>query len=165
MKVLPILMLLLLAAGCAKDQPRRVQNDNLGIAAVFPGEARMAKREEDTPFGPVLWFDTAFVPTARLDESFHIAVGNLPEGTRGGTTPEQVLATFQGWLAAQLGPLQRSPVAPGKGPGFHYSRSSPSRWTEGVVVVRRGRIHHAQATVRSAADARVKAFLESFEVK
>lgn len=165
MKALPILLLLLLAAGCAKDRPRRVQNDNLGIAATFPGEARMAKREEDTPFGPILWFDTAFVPTARLDESFHIAVGNLPQGSQGGTTPEQVLATFQTWLAAQLGPLQRSPVVAEKGPGFHYSRAFPARWTEGVVVVRRGRIHHAQATVRTAADPRVKTFLESFEVK
>lgn len=165
MKALPILLLLLLAASCAKDQPRRVQNDNLGISATFPGEARLSKREEETPYGPILWFDTAFVPTSRLDESFHIAVGNLPEGSRGGSTPEQILATFQAWQAAQLGPLQRSPVAPGKGPGFHYSRPLPGRWTEGVVVVRRGRIHHAQATVRSSADLRVKTFLESFEVK
>ncbi len=165
MKAPWILAFLLLSAGCVQDRPRRVQNDNLGIAATFPGEARLSKREEDTPFGPMQWFDTAFVPTARLDESFHVAVGNLPPGSKGGSSPEQVLATFQGWLSAQLGPVQRGPVPPALEPGFRYRRALASRWTEGVVVVRRGRIHHAQASVRSEADPRVKAFLDGFEVK
>lgn len=165
MKVLFALPLLLLAAACARDEPRRVRNDNLGIAATFPGEARLSKREEDTPFGPVRWFDTAFVPKRRLDESFYIAVGNLPEGTQGGTTPEAVLDTFQRWLNGQLGKVQRLPLEPDRGPGFRYSIALPARWTEGIVVVRRGRLHHAQATVRREGDPRVKAFLDGFEVK
>lgn len=165
MKAMPWLVLLMLAASCGKDQPRRVVNDNLGIAATFPGEARLSKREEDTPYGRMQWFDTAFVPTGRLDESFHIAVGNLPKGSQGGTTPGEVLATFKRWLDAQLGPVQRTPVAADKGPGFQYSRAYPARWTEGIVVVRQGRIYHAQASVKNAADLRVKTFLDGFEVK
>jgi hypothetical protein len=165
MKAIPCLVMLLLAAACAKDQPRRVQNENLGIAATFPGEARLSKREEDTPFGPILWFETAFVPTSRLDESFYITVGNLPKGTAGGVTPGEVLATFQKWLNSQMGPVQRSAIPPEKGPGFRYSRALPGRWTEGIAVVRQGRLYHAQATVRNSADARVKTFLDSFEVK
>lgn len=165
MRAMTCLVLLLLTTGCAVDPPRWVQNDNLGIAATFPGEPRLAKREEDTPYGRMEWFDTAFVPTRRLDESFTISVGNLPRGSKGGTTPGEVLATFQKWLAAQLGPLQRSSLPADQGPGFHYSRAFPARWTEGIVVVRAGRLYHAQATVKDPADLRVKAFLDGFEVR
>lgn len=165
MRVAPWLLLSMLALNCGREQPRRVSNDNLGIAATFPGEARLSKREEDTPFGRMQWFDTAYVPTGRLDEAFHIAVGNLPKGTRGGTTPSDVLATFRRWLETQLGPIQQSPLTTDKGPGFHYSRAYPARWTEGIVVLRQGRIYHAQASVKSGADLRVKTFLDGFEVK
>jgi hypothetical protein len=165
MNALRCLLVLLLATGCAKEQPKRVQNDNLGIVATFPGEARLSKREEDTPFGRMEWFETAYVPRSRLDESFHISVGNLPKGSKGGVTPGEVLATFQKWLDSQLGPVQKSPVPPDQGPGFHYSHAYPARWTEGIVVVRQGRLYHAQASVKNSADLRVKVFLESFEVK
>jgi hypothetical protein len=165
MKARSCFVLLLLMAGCAADRPRRVENANLGIAAVFPGEPRLNKREEDTPFGRMEWFDTVFVNTRRLDESFHISVGNLPKGSKGGVTPGQVLATFQKWLDSQLGPVRRTTMPADRGPGFHYSRSLPTRWTEGIVVVRQGRLHHAQASVKNPADPRVKTFLEGFEVK
>ncbi len=165
MKATSCLLVLLLTLGCVADRPRRVENGNLGIAAVFPGEPRLNKRDEDTPFGPMEWFDTAYVNTRRLDDSFHISVGNLPKGSKGGVTPGQVLATFQGWLDFQLGPVQRNAVAADRGPGFRYSRSQPTRWTEGIVVVRQGRLYHAQASVKNPADPRVKTFLESFEVK
>ena len=158
-------MILLLAAGCARERPTRVENDNLGIVAVFPAEARLSKREEDTPFGRMQWFDTAYVPTGRLDESFHISVGNLPRGSKGGTTPTEILGTFQKWLNSQLGTVQKSPLRPDKGPGFRYSRGYTARWTEGIVVLRQGRIYHAQASVKSSADLRVKTFLEGFEVR
>lgn len=160
-----VLAVLLASLGCLREEPRTVRNENLGIAATFPGEARLSKREEDTPFGPMQWFDTAHVPTRRLVESFLISVGNLPKGTQGGTTEAEVLATFHRWLQAQLGTVERTPLPPDRGPGFRYSRALPGRWTEGAVVLRRGRIHHAQATVASSADLRVKTFLESFEVK
>lgn len=165
MKAMPCLMILLLAAGCARERPTRVENDNLGIVAVFPAEARLSKREEDTPFGRMEWFDTAYVPTGRLDESFHVSVGNLPRGSKGGTTPEEILRTFQKWLDTQLGTVQKSALRLDRGPGFRYSRGYPTRWTEGIVVLRRDRIYHAQATVKSSADLRVKTFLEEFTVK
>lgn len=154
----------LLATGCGRDQPRRVQNDNLGIIAVFPGESRLTKVEEDTPYGRMLWFDTALAPSGRLTDSFHIAVGNLPEGQRGGTTPGEVLATFQAWLDRNLGPVERSELAPDRGPGFRYRRGQSGRWTEGIVVLRQGRLHHAQAVVTKGTDPRLRTFLDSFEV-
>lgn len=165
MKPIALLLPLLLAAGCVREQPRRVQNDNLGIVAVFPGEARLTKFEEDTPFGRMLWFNTAATRSGRLTDSFHIAVGNLPQGRQGGTTPDEVLATFKTWLDHQLGPVERIELAPDRGPGFRYRRAQPPRWTDGVVVLRQGRLYHAQATVANAADPRVRTFLDSFEVR
>lgn len=164
MKAMPCLILLL-AVGCARERPTRIENDNLGIVAVFPAEARLSKREEDTPFGRMEWFDTAYVPTGRLDESFHISVGNLPRGSKGGTTPAEILGTFHKWLDAQLGTVQKSALRPDRGPGFQYSRAYPARWTEGIVVLRQGRIYHAQASVKNSADLRVKTFLDEFTVK
>ncbi|MBI4911889.1 MAG: hypothetical protein HY823_04050 [Acidobacteria bacterium] len=160
--------ILLLAAllACAKEQPRRVQNDNLGIAATFPGEPKLYKHQEPTPFGSMEWFDTAYSPPGRMDESFHVQVGNLPEGTKGGATPAEVAETFAAWLRARLGSLDRRSLPGGGGAGFAYRAAGPGGTRiEGVLVVRRGRLHHAQGTVAPGGEARMRAFIDGFEVR
>lgn len=164
MRALPCCLLLLTLA-CQKDTPQRVENPNLGVAATFPGPTRLLKHVDATPFGDIEWHDLTYNPGGRLDESFHIEVGNLPPGKQGGSTPPEVLATMEGWLKFRLGGLQRDDLPKEQGPGFHYSARHPQGHViEGVVVLRRGRIHHAQATVRQANDGRLRAFIDGFEV-
>lgn len=155
----------LLALACQTVPPQRVSNANLGVAATFPGPAVLSKHVEPSPFGDIEWHDLTCAPAGRLDESFHIEVGNLPQGRQGGTTPPEILATFEGVLTYRLGALQKTPLPAGQGPGFHYLARHPQGHTlEGVVVLRRGRLHHAQATTRQANDKRLRAFIDGFEV-
>ena len=166
MRRLPTLILLpLLLAGCEREQPQRVDNPNLGIKALFPGPSTLNKRLEETPFGQIEWFDTTYFSTGRLDESFHVEVGNLPPGKQGGETPEAVLATYRKHLDRRLGHIEPIDLSKDQGPGFRYRATGPEG-TEvgGVAILRRGRIHHAQATVSKASDPRLRAFLDSFEV-
>lgn len=162
--VLPAL--LLLAPACRREEPRRIENDSLGFVAVFPGEAKLYRRDETTPFGTVGWFDTAYVPTQRMDESYHVEVGNLPPGTAGGTTPGEVAATFERWLKSRLGAVQRRDLPAAQGPGFAYTAPGPhGSAVEGVLVIRRGRLHHAQGTANRADNPRLRSFIDSFAVK
>lgn len=159
------LVVLLALTGC-RDDPRRVENENLGIAATFPGPPKLHRHTDPGPFGDVEWFDLAMSPAGRLDETFSVAVGNLPPGDKGGTTPREILATYQKFLTYRLGALQRSELPAAKGPGFRYKlKNQNGGFIEGVVVVRGGRIHHAQAIVRREGDARTAAFLDDFEVR
>ncbi|MBP1772595.1 MAG: hypothetical protein H6P99_1758 [Holophagaceae bacterium] len=159
------LAMLLALMGCRED-PRRVENENLGIAATFPGPPKLHRHTDPGPFGDVEWFDLAMSPAGRLDETFSVAVGNLPPGDKGGTTPREILTTFQNFLGYRFGPLQRLELPPEKGPGFRYKvKSNSGRAVEGIVVIRRGRLHHAQAIVRREGDPRTAAFLEDFEVR
>ncbi|HEY3400150.1 MAG TPA: hypothetical protein VGK03_05905 [Geothrix sp.] len=159
------LVALLAMTGC-KDDPRRIENENLGIAATFPGPPKMHRHVESGPFGEVEWFDLAMSPSGRLDETFSVAVGNLPSGSKGGTTPREILMTFQNFLTYRLGSLQRVDLPADKGPGFRYKVKGPNGgFIEGVVVLRRGRLHHAQAIVRREGDARTAAFLDDFDVR
>jgi len=161
----PLLALPLLLLACQPEAPQRVSNANLGVTATFPGPAALTKHFEPSPFGEIEWFDLTCAPGGRLDESFHIEVGNLPKGKQGGTTPTEILATYEGFLAYRLGAVQRTPLPAAQGPGFRYTATHPNgHRIEGVVVLRRGRLHHAQATVRKADDPRLRAFLDGFEV-
>lgn len=166
MSRLPGIVLLSLAlVGCGKDEPQRVENPNLGIKATFPGPTNLNKHLETTPFGQIEWFDTSYYPAGRLDENFHVEVGNLPPGKQGGETPEAIIATFRKDLERRQGRLQSTDLPKGKGPGFSYLASGPQGTTvAGILVVRRGRLHHAQGTVAKGTDPRLKVFLESFEV-
>lgn len=162
--ILPALLLFGLA--CRKEEPRRLENDNLGVAATFPGEAKLFRRDEATPFGMVGWFDLAHVPGGRLDENFHVEVGNLPPGVEGGRNPAEIAATFEKWLTVRLGPIQRNDLSAALGPGFRYTASGPNgSAVEGVLVIRRGRLHHAQGTTRKAGDVRLRTFIDGFSVK
>jgi hypothetical protein len=158
------LALLLALAGC-KDDPRRIENENLGVAATFPGPPKLHRHTDPGPFGEVEWFDLAMNPPGRLDETFSVAVGNLPPGDKGGRTAREVLTTFQNFLGYRFGAIQRTELPADKGPGFRYKAKGPTGGViEGVVVVRRGRLHHAQAIVRKPSDPRTAAFLDDFEV-
>ncbi len=158
-------LLLLALAGC-REEPRRVENDNLGIAATFPGPTKLHRHTDPGPFGDVEWFDIAMSPAGRLDETFSVAVGNLPPGDKGGTTPREILATFQRFLTYRFGPLRTTDLSADRGPGFRYLAKSPNGGAiEGIVVVRRGRLHHAQAIVRREGDPRTKAFLDDLEIR
>ena len=160
-----VLVMLLGLAGC-KDDPRRVENENLGFAATFPGPPKLHRHTDPGPFGEVEWFDVSMSPPGRLDETFSVAVGNLPPGDRGGTTPREILTTFQNFLGYRFGALRRTDLPVEKGPGFRYQVKGPSGGlVEGIVVVRRGRLHHAQAIVRKEGDRRTAAFLDDFEVR
>lgn len=157
----PILMLL----ACQRDQPQRVSNDNLGVTATFPGTPRLNKSVEETPYGTMQWFDLTYAPPGRMDEGFHISVGNLPKGEKGGATVPEALETMRKWLEFRLSGIQSDGLTQAQGPGFHYTAKHASGATiEGVVVLRRGRMHHAQATVRNAKDTRLRAFIDGFEV-
>jgi hypothetical protein len=158
--------LLLLSLVACHDEPSRVENENLGIAATFPGPPTLHRHTDAGPFGEMEWFDLAMNPSGRLDELFSVAVGNLPPGKLGGSTPQEVLTTFQNFLTYRYGPLKRHELPAGKGPGFRYLAQGPQGCSvEGIVVVRRGRLHHAQAIARRAGDPRTAAFLDDFEVR
>jgi len=159
-----MLVLLLILTGC-KDDPRRIENANLGIVATFPGPPKLHRHTDPGPYGEMEWFDLAMSPAGRLDETFSVAVGNLPPGDRGGSTPRDVLQTYQNFLGYRFGKIQRTELSADKGPGFRYKAKGPTGGViEGVVVVRRGRLHHAQAIVRKDNDPRTAAFLNDFEV-
>lgn len=164
-RVGPGVLMLLLLAGC-KDDPRRIENENLGIAATFPGPPKLHRHTDPGPFGDVEWFDLAMSPPGRLDETFSVAVGNLPPGDKGGTTPREILTTFQNFLGYRFGAFQRKDLPADRGPGFRYKGRTPTGGVlEGIVVLRRGRLHHAQAIVRRDGDPRTAAFLDDFEVR
>jgi len=159
-----LLFSLMFLAGC-ETKPVHVQDRNGGIAATFPGQPRTNTFSEPTPFGDMEWFSTEYTPYGRMDEGFFVQVGNLPRGKQGGTTPPEVLATFQTFLERSFGKLEITVLPTEKGPGFRYRARVPSgAFVEGIIVVRRGRIHRAQATTGRAEDPRAKAFLDSFTV-
>lgn len=159
------LVVLLALTGC-KDDPRRIENENLGIAATFPGPPKLHRHTDSGPFGEVEWFDLAMSPAGRLDETFSVSVGNLPPGDKGGRTPREILITFQNFLSYRFGAIQRTDLPEARGPGFRYRVKGPNTsLIEGIVVVRRGRLHHAQAIVRKERDPRTAAFLDDFEVR
>jgi hypothetical protein len=161
-----LVLVMLLGLTACKDEPRRVENDNLGFAATFPGPAKLYRHTDPSPYGDMEWFDTSMSPSGRLDETFSVAIGNLPPGDKGGTTPSQVLATFQNSLRYRFGPIQCRDLPAKQGPGFRYKVKSPNGgMVEGIVVVRQGRLHHAQAIVRRDEDPRTAAFLNDFEVR
>lgn len=159
-------ILLVVMAGCAPEAPVPLDRPDLGIAVTFPGKPQGARLVTPTPYGEIEWFSHSWHPGGRLDEDFHTAVGNLPPGDRGGDTPDAVLRTHQAWLRKRFGALERTDVPVAKGPGFQYRAPGPGgSHIAGIVVVRRGRLHIAEATVRKAGDPRVAAFLDSFSVR
>lgn len=167
MKTLALLVpaCILVMPGCIRETPVRVENRNLGIVALFPGEPRLHKYSGPTPFGEMEWFSTTYETPGRLDRSFFIDVGNLPPGDQGGSTASEVLATLRQFLTKRMGKIDVMDLAAPRGPGFRYKAQLPNgEYAEGIAIVRRGRIHRAQATVSKPEDPALRAFLDSFEV-
>lgn len=164
-RLLPLFALLALA--CSKEVPQTVVREDLGITATFPGPAVRSTHEEETPYGRITWYDVVHVPRGSMADSFHVEVGNLPEGTQGGTTPQAVLETFQKWIRFRLeGKAEFTLLEGNAGPGLRYRATGlKDRAMAGIVLVRRGRLHHAQATVSDPKDPRLAAFLDSFKVQ
>lgn len=161
--LVPVCSLVIL--GCSRATPVRLEDRNLGIIALFPGQPRLHKYSEPTPFGEMEWFSTTYETPGRLDRSFFIDVGNLPPGNQGGTTEAAVLATLRQFLTKRMGKIEVMDLPAPRGPGFRYQAQLPNgEYAEGIAIVRRGRIHRAQATVSKAEDPELKAFLASFEV-
>lgn len=157
--VLPLC--LLLAAACARETPVPVEDRSLGIAAIFPGQPRLHKFSEPTPFGEMEWFSTTYETPGRLDRSFFVDVGNLPAGDRGGATESAVLATLKGFLQRKMGTLELTDIPS----GFRYKATLPNGgYAEGIAVVKRGRIHRCQGTVAKPEDPQLRAFVDSFRV-
>jgi len=160
------LLVILGCLACGSDRPAALDRPDLGIAVTFPGTPQAARFVTPTPFGEMEWFSHTWQRPGRMDEDFHTAVGNLPPGDRGGTTPEAILQTYEGWMRQRWGGLERTNLSLDRGPGFRYRVVGPNRrHLEGIVVVRRGRLHVAEVTVPQASDPRVAAFLGSFVVR
>jgi len=155
----------LVVMGCVRDKPVPYRDEKLGFAAVFPGPPLNYRFSEQTPFGAIEWFSRAYHPAIQLDQNFQVDVGNLPPGTRGGSTPEEAVETYYAWLLKRFGKVDRAGLPLGKGMGIRYHAVSPSgSHLEGILIIRRGRLHRVEASVTKVKDPKAQAFLESFEV-
>jgi len=149
--------------GC-DSQPVPYRDKAAGYAVTFPGPPATNRFTEPTPFGSMEWFSTEYTSSSRMDESYFVQVGNLPPGDKGGTTPGEILGTFQRFLEFRLGKLTLTPLSASQRPGFRYHATVPSGdAVEGIVVCRRGRIHRAQA-ILGRSNPKASAFLDSFKV-
>lgn len=151
--------------GCGAGHPVSFRDEQLGIAIVFPGTPQGIRYVESTPFGAIEWFGRAYRPAGRMDANFQAEVANLPPGTEGGTTPAEVMGTYHRWLLKRFGKVERTELPAEQGPGFRYRIRSPmGTYLNGALVVRRGRLHRAEATISREDDAQARAFLDGFEV-
>jgi hypothetical protein len=142
------------------------RQDLLGVQATFPGAPSQSTFVEENVFGRMQWISFSFSPPNHMDQNFRVDVGSIPPGTQGGDTVPAALASYAAFLGKRLGvAVSRQDLTGTRGPGFAYvAPGARNGQVEGVVVLRRGRIHHAQATVARPGDPRVKAFLDSFRV-
>jgi hypothetical protein len=173
-------LLLILFVGCYVEQQRKVVDPQLGYSAVFPAvtlvypgtstEIQKSKPEwnalrhvESTPFGEIKWFSRTTILPGRLDRSYTVEVGTLPPGEQGGANQEEILATLKEWNSSRFpGPIVE--LEGDKGPGFEYFHKRTNGVIYGIIVFRRGRIHHARAVSPDPKDPLLVNFLKSFQV-
>jgi len=160
---LPIASMLLLLACRPQETPVTLHNAALGIEVTFPDQPRQITYTEDTPIGNILWYNLTYMPKGGINApTWHVDVGS-PQGRS--LSAKSLLDGFQTHLRMQLGPITVEPLPPERGPGFHYTAQKKyDRVLEGLVIVRRGRIHHAQGAARSPGDPGFKTFLDGFKV-
>jgi hypothetical protein len=180
MRHLACFLLLLSVLSCNRDQVQRVVDPQLGYSASFPirvliypftdreitprkDEWIPARFVEPTPFGQITWFERA-VTTLDQNRSVTIQVGTLPPGNQGGADREEILQTIKDWITTNH-PGILSELDAERGPGFEYqSRNSNGYYAKGIVVFRRGRIHHASLYSKTPNDPQLVNFLRSFKV-
>ncbi|MCL1908150.1 MAG: hypothetical protein FWG12_02130 [Holophagaceae bacterium] len=174
-----LLLIPFMACGVVKQQ--LVNDRQLGYSAVFPVEVyvypgtskeiqkrpaewRPARTTESTPFGQVEWFNRMSSFTGKRSAYFTVEVGTLPPGNQGGRNIEEIVATLRQWNSARFpGPIVELDGT--KGPGFEYfHKKSGGDVVHGVIVFRRGRIHHARVGSTDPKDPRLNSFLKSFAV-
>lgn len=165
MRAIPLLLPALLLTACGRETPVVLSQANLGVRATFPGPFSQSTYLEENCFGSMQWISFSHSPAGRLDTNFRVDVGSIPPGTQGGNSVPEALASYQAFLSQRLGgPLTCTDLAPSEGPGFRYSAQGRGGLVEGLVILRRSRIHHAQATVPLAGEPRARAFLDGFQV-
>jgi hypothetical protein len=175
-------LLLILFVSCNVEHQRKIVDPQLGYSAVFPATTlvypgtsiEMQKTEtewnalrtvESTPFGEIIWFSRTTILPGRFDRNYTVEVGNLPPGEQGGANQEEILATLKQWNSQRFpGPIIE--LDGSNGPGFEYFYKSPitENVTSGIIVFRRGRIHHARASAPDPKDPLLVNFLKSFQV-
>ena len=157
----------LLMLGCQpKDQPVTINNPALGLKVTFPGAPKQITYLEPTSMGPILWYNLTYQASWELSAAhLHVDVGSPkadPLKPRGSAA---LLAGFQEHLRQRLGALALSPLPLSRGPGFSYvTGTSNDRTLEGVVILRRGQLYHAQGARFKPQDPALTAFLDGFSV-
>jgi len=180
-KLVCALAFLSLALGCFVDKEWKVVDHELGYSVVFPGhilvfpgtdreiqkrpdEWKPTRRKEQTPFGEIIWFTRTYAAGGKMYELFIVEVGTLPPGEQGGTSQEEILTTMKTWIGTNY-PGPTADLSYDRGPGFEYFHKKISgNITNGVVVFRRGRIHHARGTAPTPKNPKLINFLKSFQV-
>jgi hypothetical protein len=180
-KLLLILALFPLMAFCHVDRSWKITDHELGYSVEFPAtvlvypgtenlvqprplEWKPARWKESTPFGEIIWFSRSINYKGNADQSYTVEVGTLPPGNQGGITQEQILVTLKEWVLKKY-PGPTSDLDYDKGPGFNYfHKRRAGSITNGTVVFRRGRIHHARGIAPSPQDPQLINFLNSFLV-
>jgi|GEM_PF-389803 len=174
-------LLLIPLVACATSRQQSVVDPQLGYSAVFPvkvyvypGTSREVQKKsggwnptrttESTPFGQIDWFARTSSAPGRSNQYFTVEVGTLPPGNQGGANLEQILATLKQWNSARFpGPIVE--LEGGRGPGFeYYHKKESGDVTNGIIVFRRGRIHHARGSSTNPNDPMLVNFLRSFQV-
>jgi hypothetical protein len=151
------------APACYVEKPERVVDAQLGYSVSFPGRPTRSRYTEQTPFGQIEWFVASYTSGSRFDQIFSVDVGTLPPGDVGGTFEDEILATMKEEMARRF-PGPAFDLDPESGPGFEYASRSATRAIRGIVVLRRGRFHHAKGVSQNADDLRLIKFLKSFQV-
>jgi hypothetical protein len=159
-------VVLLLVLGCKPEQPVTVDNPTLGIKVAFPGPPVQVMYSETTPLGDILWYNLTYDPKMKINAAnMHVDVGGPVLKDVAGVSPQGMLAGFQKHLRERLGAITVEALPAERGPGFHYTAQRINeRIIEGIVILRRGRFHHAQGASGKPGDPALQAFLDSFEV-
>ena len=175
------LVLLIPLISCTKERLQNIVDPQLGYSVVFPvpiivypgtskeiqprpAEWAPVRNTESTPFGEITWF-TRIVPNyGRSKKSLLIEVGNLPPGNQGGSNLEEILETLKEWNTRRF-PGIISELDGERSPGFEYQhRRGDGNIIKGIIILRRGRIHHARASYKNPNDSNILTFLNSFKV-
>jgi len=161
-------ILLMLVLACFVEKPQKVVNQDLGYSVVFPGTPSTARYNESTPFGEIEWFNASYASTNRFDQTCTVEVGTLPPGNQGGSNQEEILATLKDWITQRY-PGSIVELDKERGPGFEYTSKGTTRGIKnnvikGIVILRRGRLHHARGATSDPTNPSFVEFLDSFQV-